>query len=179
MKEAEQEATKKQKKIYFSEELDSRISGFSVVFAFILSGLVLQFAPNYFGNALVTAIVKWVFIIIGLLGTIVEIGKIKSSIYGLDDLLYGCLFLGGWTALFVFADHWVAHTLSFVILPFGAYEFARGTQLLLHSISQNFGKPREKKTEKGDILLILTKLLGVVLVIIQLCTAVMDLNLHS
>lgn len=70
----------REKKIYFSEEIDSRITGLALVFAFIVCGLVLQFVPLYFGNEITTTVFKWLFVVIGVAGFAVVAGKIKSGI---------------------------------------------------------------------------------------------------
>ena len=96
----------KEKKIYFSQEIDSVISGYALAFALIICGLVLQFVPLYFGNHIVTEVFKWIFVAIGVAGFAVEVGKNKSGIIGLDNLFLGLLFTGIWFALFWFGKHW-------------------------------------------------------------------------
>lgn len=177
---AKKEKKTKEKKVYFTPEIDSSISGFSLVLTFAVVGLILQFYPDYFGNEVVTQVVKWIFIVIGIMGLATEVAKQKNQIIGLDNLVYGAFFSGGWLALFVFVKHWIANTLSFVMLIFGLYSFFMGTQQVLRSVSlyrkdKASGKV-EKGAMKGDILLFLTKLLGVVLVAFQICKAAMDIN---
>ena len=169
----------KGKKIYFSEEIDNRITGYALAFALIVCGLVLQFVPMYFGNEIVTTVFKWFFVVIGVAGFAVEAGKIKMGIVGLDNLFIGFLFSGIWFALFWFGKHWIFNTIGFFCLIFGAFGFFQGLQQIIYSASKI---PRAKKEEQSkektrtDILLFLTKLFGVVLVIIQIIKAVMDLS---
>ena len=92
----------KEKKIYFSEEIDSRINGIALVFALLVCGVLLQFSPVYFSNTLVTEILKWVFLIVGVFGFIAETSKIKAKIVGLDNVFLGVFFIAGWFALFWF-----------------------------------------------------------------------------
>lgn len=170
----------KEKKVYFSPEIDSRIEGFALVFTFVVAGLILQFFPTYFGNEVVTQIAKWIFIVIGIMGLASELGKQKNQLIGLDNLAYGLLFIGGWLALFVFVKHWIANTASFILLILGLYAISLGAQqivhtLLLHNKNKEDGS-LNKETTKGDILLFLTKLLGVVLVAFQICKAVIDIK---
>lgn len=169
----------KEKKIYFSEEIDSRITGYALSFALIVCGLVLQFVPLYFGNETVTAIFKWVFVVIGVLGFAVEAGKIKTGIIGLDNLFIGLLFSGIWFALFWFGKHWIFNTIGFFCLIFGAFGFFQGLQQVIYSASKIPKAKKEEQTKektKADILLFLTKLFGVVLVVIQVIKAVIDLS---
>lgn len=169
----------KEKKIYFSEEIDSRITGYALAFALIVCGLVLQFVPLYFGNEVVTTVFKWFFVVIGVAGFGVEAGKIKSGIVGLDNLFVGLLFSGIWFALFWFGKHWIFNTIGFFCLIFGAFGFFQGLQQVIYSASKI---PKVKKEEQSkektrtDILLFLTKLFGVVLVVVQIIKAVMDLK---
>lgn len=169
----------KEKKIYFSEEIDNRITGYALAFALIICGLVLQFVPLYFGNEIITAIFKWIFVVIGVLGFAVEAGKIKTGIVGLDNLFVGLLFSGIWFALFWFGKLWIFNIIGFLCLIFGAFGFFRGLQQVIYSASKI---PRAKKEEQSkeekrtDILLFLTKLFGVVLVVVQIIKAVIDLN---
>lgn len=165
----------KKKKINFSEEVDSRISGFALVFTLIVVGLVLQFNDSYFGNSIITKVIEWVCVVFGVLGFAVELGKAKNNITGLDDLLLGLFLCGGWFALFKFANHWLANTLSFFLLVIGLYSFFSGIQEVLYSVLYR-DNANKKDKEKGDLLLFLTKLLGVVLVVVQICKAVMDLG---
>lgn len=170
---------KKEKKIYFSPEIDSSIEGFSLVLTFAVVGLILQFYPSYFGNEIVTNIVKWLFIVVGILGLASELGKRKNQIVGLDNIVYGTVFTGAWVVLFVYVRHWIANTLSFAFLIFGLYSFFMGIQQVIHSISlyrkEKASGAADKEKTRGDILLFLTKLLGVILVAFQICKAVMDI----
>lgn len=169
----------KEKKIYFSEEIDSRITGYALAFALIVCGLVLQFVPLYFGNEVVTTVFKWFFVVIGAAGFAVEAGKIKSGIVGLDNLFVGLLFSGIWFALFWFGKHWIFNTIGFFCLIFGAFGFFQGLQQVIYSASKipkvKKEEPSKEKT-RTDILLFLTKLFGVVLVVVQIIKAVMDLS---
>ena len=77
----------KPREIIFSKEIDDRIVGFAVVFMFVVGGFILQYFPEYLGNAFMTSLVKWTFIIIGIAGMAVEVGKIQGTIRGLDDII--------------------------------------------------------------------------------------------
>lgn len=169
----------KEKKIFFSEEIDSRITGYALSFALIVCGLVLQFVPMYFGNQIVTETFKWVFVVIGVAGFAVEAGKIKTGIIGLDNLFLGLLFTGIWFALFWFGKHWIFNTIGFLCLIFGAFGFFQGLQQFIYSASKIPKAKTEAQTKektKTDLLLFLTKLFGVVLVVVQIIKAVMDLS---
>ena len=55
---SKEEKSQKGKKIVFSEEIDSKLSGFAVALAFIAVGVLLVFDGSYFGNETVSTIVR-------------------------------------------------------------------------------------------------------------------------
>ncbi len=168
---------KKPREIIFSKEIDDRINGFAVVFMFIVGGFVLQYFPNHFGDAVVTSGIKWTCIIIGMLGLATEVGKIKGNIRGFDDIIWACLAVGIWIILHIFHDYWFVNILSFGVLLFGAYEVALGIQKITHSLLTVKVQPKEERKGNGDSLVLVTNLLGIVLVLIQLCKEIIDSNI--
>lgn len=168
----------KEKKIYFSEEIDSRINGYSLALAFVVCGLLLQFLPVYFGNKIVTEVIKWIFIVFGIAGFAVESGKTKIGIIGLDDVVLGAMFIGAWFALYWFGKHWAFNIIGFACLLFGVYGFLCGVQKIVYSISKipHTRKALSKEEKKTDIILFITKIFGLILAIIQIAKAVIDLS---
>lgn len=169
------EKERKQKKILFSEEIDSRIDGLTLGFAFIVIGLFLLFVPDYFGNKLAGQIVRWIFIVIGTLGLSVELGKLKpiSDIKGFDDLWVGVLFLSVWAALFFLLRNSLWNIVGFFSLIFGMYGTFRGLLRIIYSIQQNRkNKAQSKGTILSDILIFLTKIASLALVVLQLLKAI-------
>lgn len=165
---------KKQKKIVFSEEIDSRIDGLTLGFAFIAVGLFLLFIPDYFGNKLVGQIVRWVFIAIGGLGLFVEFGKVNpiSEIKGFDDLWLGALLLAIWAALYFLTHNFLCNIAGFVCLVLGVYSTFQGLFRIIYSIRLNQkSKTQSKSTIISDILIFLTKVISLVLVVLQLVKA--------
>lgn len=169
------EEKKKQKKIIFSEEIDSKIDGLTLGFAFIVVGLFLLLVPNYFGNELVGQIVRWIFIVIGVLGLLVEFSKSKpiSDIKGFDDLWAGALLLAGWAALFFLAKDSLWNIAGFFCLVFGMYGVFRGIFRIIYSIRLNQkNKAPTKENIASDVFLFLTKLVSLALVVLQLVKAI-------
>lgn len=166
---------KKQKKIVFSEEIDSRIDGLTLGFAFITVGLFLLFIPDYFGNKLTGQIVRWVFIVIGALGLFVEFGRVKpiSDIKGFDDFWVGILFLAVWTALYLLTQNFLCNIAGFFCLVFGLYGSFRGLFRIIYSIRLNRkNKAQSKSTIVSDVLIFLTKVISLALVVLQLVRAI-------
>lgn len=170
-------ASPKHRDVIFSKEIDDRINGFAVIFMFIIGGFVLQYFPEYLGNVVITALVKWIFIIIGIAGMAVEVGKIKSTICGLDDIFWACLGVGIWILLHIYCNHWIFNIISLVALFFGAYELAFGAQKILYSISRIRTQPKEERASSGDLWVLSTNILGIVLVLLQLYKELMDSNI--
>ncbi len=169
------EEKKKQKKIIFSEEIDRKINGLTLGFAFIVVGLFLLLVPNYFGNELVGQIVRWIFIVIGVLGLLVEFSKSKpiSDIKGFDDLWVGALLLAGWAALFFLVKDSLWNIAGFFCLVFGIYGVLRGIFQIIYSIQLNKkNKAQTKGKIVSDVLLFLTKLVSLALVVFQLVKAI-------
>lgn len=166
---------KKSKKIIFSEEIDSRIDGLSLGFAFIIVGLILLFIPDYFPNNLVGKIIRGIFIALGIFGLFIEFGKLKpiSDIKGFDDLSVGIFFLAIWVAFFVHTQHWFGCTVGFICLIIGVYGASRGLIKIIYSIWINQKNKAHKKGEiASDILILLTKLASLALVLFQLIKAI-------
>ena len=165
----------KPKKIVFSAEIDSQINGLALGFSFISVGLVLLFVPDYFGIKLVGQIIRWLFIIVGGLGLIIEFGKLKplSDIKGFDDLWLGVLFLAGWTALFFLTHSWVWNILGFLLLVMGLYGTFLGVFRIIYSIRLNKKiNAQPKGTIISDVLVFLTKVVSLALVVLQFIKAV-------
>ena len=165
---------KKAKKIIFSEEIDSRLDGLTLGVSFVVVGLFLLFVPDYFGSKLAGQIVRWIFICFGVLGLLVEFGKLKpiSDIKGFDDLWVGILILAVWVALFLLTQHWLWNIVGFLCLVLGVYGSLRGLFRIIYSIRLN----RKNNTQtKGsiisDVLLFLTKIASLALVVVQLVKA--------
>ena len=169
--------TQKPREIIFSKEIDDRIVGFAVVFMFVFGGFILQYFPEYLGNAVMTSLVKWTFIIIGIAGMAVEVGKIQGTIRGLDDIIWACLGVGIWILLHIYFNHWFFNIFSLAVLFFGAYELALGLQKIMYSISRIRMQPKEERKQSGDILGLATNLLGIVLVLVQLYKELADSNI--
>ncbi len=161
---------KKEKKIIFSEEVDNKISGFALVLAFLSIGIFLLIFPSYFGNKLVAFVIRWIFVSIGIIGLFAELSETKSSnIKGLDDFILAVAFLGLCTVLYVSTNILWIHIISFLILIIGIYGLYLGSIRIIYSIFQNVRNHKEtKKSITIDIGLLLTKILGLVLVILQL-----------
>ena len=168
------EKKQKEKKIVFSEEIDSLISGLTLGFAFVMVGIVLVLIPDYFGNKIVGNVVRWLFIVVGILGLLTEFGKLKpvSGIKGFDDFSVGVLCLAVWAVFYFLANHVLANIVGFFFLIIGVYGGLSGVFKIAYSIylarKNNIIK---KGTVASDVLVLLTKVASIVLVTIQIVKA--------
>lgn len=163
----------KQNEIIFSKEIDDKINGFAVVITFIITGLFLIFNMNYFGNLMVSNIIRWIFIAIGILGFFVEFPKIiKNKIKGISDFILGIVFLSIWAICFFSRNIWLINIISLFFFVFGLFGSLKGFFEIICSLRSI---RREHIENKGiitvDVLLIISHMLGIALVIIQIIKA--------
>lgn len=163
-------------KIVFSKEIDDNHNGQAIGLSFLSIGFILQFLPEYFGNAWVTNTIKIVFIIIGALGMCLELGKKKSEIKGLDNFLLGILFGGLWWFLYYKFDYWMLNIAIFVLLIIGVYAFFLGFQQILYSMIGRKQGDKTKSLSKDEYLEIFTKVLGLLLVLAQIIKALVEME---
>ena len=150
--------------------------GQAIGLSFLSIGLILQFLTGYFGNKQVTNVVKIVFVVIGALGMCIELGKKKSDVKGLDNLLLGILFVGLWWLLYYKFNLWIINIAIFVLLILGAYAFFLGFQQILYSAIGRKKGDTKKSLSKDDYLEIFTKVLGLLLVLAQILKAIIEME---
>lgn len=162
-----------EKKVVFTKEIDSKISGFAIAFSFISVGILLLCYPGYFGNSLMTTVFRWVFIFFGIIGLAAEIGKTRSdsAIKGIDDLVIGLVLLGLWLVCFLLGNS-ILNMVALSLLVFGLYGTSRGVMEVVYSFSLQKRRTGEAKGKAiTDILLLVTQLASFALVILQLVKA--------
>lgn len=168
----------KEKKIIFSEEIDSSISGFSLVITFIIVGLFLLFNKDYFENQTVSKVIQWIFIVMGCLGFGTEISKMNKDkgIRGIDDLIVGVILVGIWAVIYYFVGYWIGNVIGFLILIMGVYGSSQGIIKIIYSFTLISKNHINNKTGKlhfiKEIILILSEILGIALIVVQILQAV-------
>lgn len=169
--------TNSNKKINFSKEIDNSISSYSLVITFIILGLLLQFYPSSFGS--VSNLVTIIFIVVGILGFLTEIGKTfeKYNLKGSNGILTGVflilvLLIG--KAFIKIPNNWfiIIVTLLKIMYIFfllvGIYSLIDGIFLATYSI---YLKIKDEKSKKRFIKIsteLIIKGLGLILVILQI-----------
>lgn len=168
----------KEKKIRFSEEVDSAIDGFALVITFITVGIFLIFNKNYFDNQTTSTVMQWLFIIIGCLGFGTEISKMNKNrgIKGIDDLMVGIVLLIIWALIYHFVKQNIGHVIGFFVLIIGLYGGCRGLIEIIYSITK-IGRENKKKKESKlsvvkEIILMTSEIAGIALIVIQILQAV-------
>lgn len=163
-----------QKKFVFSEEIDGQINGLTLGFAFIFVGIFLLLVPDYFGNKLAGQIVRWVFVVLGVLGLFAAFKKLKpiSDVKGFDDLWTGIFLLAVWAALYFLTKNFWCNIIGFFCLVFGTYGAFLGFFRIIYSIRRNRKNGVHSKSMIGsDVLIFLTKIVSLALVVLQLIKA--------
>ena len=172
------EQNKQAKKVTFSEEVDSSISGFALVITFIIVGIFLLFNKDYFGNQIVATIIQCLFITIGLLGFGPEISKLNKNrgIKGIDDLIIGIIIVAIWAVIYYWVKNWIGNLIGFFFLIIGLYGGCRGILEILYSLTKI--NREHKETQKSrieiikEIILILSEIAGIALIVIQILQAI-------
>lgn len=81
----------KEKKVMFSEEIDSSIDGFALGITFVLVAF-FEVYFKIFGNRMVEIVLAIGLLLFGIFGTLTEIGRISTdNIKGGDDLVFWAL----------------------------------------------------------------------------------------
>lgn len=168
---------KNESKIIFSKEIDDKISGFAIAITFVVIGIGLSLSSNFFENEIVSEIIRWIFIVVGLLGMVAEYNKRKkkSSIKGFDDLAAGitCISIAG-LILFLVKNIW-GKVIFFLIALIGLYGCITALLKISYSVyismKQRESNENNNKGVISDLIIFLTQLIGLLLIIIQFIQA--------
>ena len=159
----------KEKKILFSEEIDSAINGFAIGLLFIGIGLFLFLKPDYFSAPIVTYIIGAVLGLFGVAGTGIELSK-ATKIKGMDSFSLGAIAFVGWLAQYIYIGKLWSNILFFVLLIFGGYGLLSGLLQAIYSIINNAKKQSKDTENSSDGKIAFGKLLSqIVLFLTQLC----------
>jgi hypothetical protein len=162
------------KKIVFSEDIDHKISGFSLGFAFITTGLILLVFPDFFISESITDIIRKTYIFVGIIGLIVELNKNKSNdIKGIGDLVLGLSIILIAIIIYIYIDMIVFNILSFLLLQIALFGFFRGLVSIIYSlILKTKNNSTTKKNIISEILLMFTRFASLTLIIFQIIEVV-------
>ena len=167
---------KLEKKIEFTEEIDSAINGYAIAMTFIIIGLFLLYNLDYFGNNVVSIVILSIFTFWGVVGTFIELSK-NNVIKGLDDFGIGIVIFIPWLLLYILLNNIWSNIFSFIFLVFGTYFLISGIIKIGYSIMINARESNRKITTIiKDIFKILPSLASFILVIFNIIKITIELN---
>ena len=108
----------KEKKIVFSEIIDSQINGYAVGISFLGISTFLLIKNTYFQWPILTYIIGAIFGLIGIAGIGTELDKNKK-LKGIGNLVIGLLCLAVWFAIYIVFTQGITpiHSMLMYILP--------------------------------------------------------------
>ena len=147
----------KEKKVIFSEEIDSSIDGFALGITFVLVAF-FEVYFKIFGNRMVEIVLAIGLLLFGIFGTLIEIGKISTdNIKGGDDLVTG-LFLAAPSVFIIFKfNKVILNIIMFIVLAFGIFGAMKGVIEILYSLKIKRRKTENKKVEVMQIVVAATE----------------------
>jgi len=173
---------KEPKKIVFSEEVDSAITGYALGFTFMGIGCFLFFNPSYFFSPIASYIIGAIISAFGVMGTGVELSK-SSKIKGMDGLSIGLVCLAIWFVSYIKIKSFWTNIFFFTFLVIGCFGILQGFFQAVYSILQNIkaekrqaDKDKKEKISFGklasQLVLFLTQLCSLVLALLNVIKAV-------
>ena len=157
----------KDKKIVFSEEIDSSINGIALGTAFVMLSIFVVYFKIF--NTIAEKFIAVILLELGIAGTLTEIGRIKKEdIKGLDDLIVGVL-LTVVSVVVILKFRNVALNIGlFIVLLLGSYGMIRGILEILYSLKLQRRKSNNVKIEIMKIVVAVTEFISLIVVILQL-----------
>lgn len=163
----------KDKKITFSEEVDSSITGFSLGITLILVALFVYYI-ELFHNKIIEIVVAIILVFIGMIGTFLEIGKAKNDdIKGIDDLGLGIVLSTISVFLVLRYDKLPLNIVCFLVLLFSIFGTIQGILKIFYSLKIHKRKTDNKKIGILKVIVGITEIAALAVAIIQLITELM------
>lgn len=159
---------KKEKKIVFSEKIDSMINGYALGLTCIGVGIFLLLKPSYFFSPSVSYIIGALIGAFGVMGTGIELDK-SSKIKGFGNITIGLVVFAVWLVLYVKIKILWVNIISFGLLVFGCYGTILGIIQGIYSIVRNTQVPKSDSPNKKSGSVICTLLSQTILFLTQLC----------
>lgn len=162
----------KEKKVIFSEEIDSSIDGFALGITFVLVAF-FEVYFKIFGNRMVEIVLAIGLLLFGIFGTLIEIGKISTdNIKGGDDLVTGLLLAAPSVFIIFKFNKVILNIIMFIVLAFGIFGAMKGVIEILYSLKIKRRKTENKKVEVMQIVVAATEVVALAVAIIQLVNEV-------
>lgn len=162
----------KEKKIVFSEKIDSSICGFALGIAFVLAAF-FEVYFKIFGNRIVEIVIAIVLLIVGIAGTLTEIGKIKKDdIKGTDDFVLGLILTVLPIIFILIFNKVIINIFLFPIFMFGTFGGLKGIMEIIYSLKLKKRESGNTKIEVMKIIVAITEIIALAVAIIQLIDAI-------
>ncbi len=163
------------KKIIFSEKIDSIINGIALGLAFIIFAFLIYFF-DIFHNVILDRILAVVSAMVGILFTSFEIDKIdKDKMYGFGDCVLGMIFIIPAISVILYFKSLFLNIVMSGLLILGTYGSSRGLLEIIYSVSGQ-EKSGYKKFDIIKILTFFTEFIALVVVVIQLMTEIIKIR---
>lgn len=160
----------KEKKIIFSEEIDSSINGFSLGVSFVVVALLIWFF-GLFHNRIAESIITIVLLVFGIGGTFLEIEKINQrGIKGFGDFGLGAVFSALLVYLIFRFDIIILNVVCIIGLLLSVFAVFSGVMKIGYSIKIQKRKTENRKIEIFKIIAGITEIIALIVVILQLVT---------
>lgn len=157
-----------EKKIVFSEEIDSSINGFALGISFVMLAIFVVYF-KIFNNAIIEKCVAIFLLIFGIAGTITEIGRIKKGdIKGLDDLIIGFIISVLSIVGILKLQNMYYNIGLFVVLLLGSFGTVKGILEIFYSLRLQRRKSNNTKMEIMKIIVAITEIIALIIAVIQL-----------
>lgn len=158
----------KDKKIVFSEEIDSSINGIALGTAFVMLSIFVVYF-KIFNNTIAEKVIAVTLLVFGIAGTLTEIGRIKKEdIKGLDDLIVGLLLTILSVVIILKFRNATLNIGLFIVLLLGSYGMIRGILEVFYSLKIQRRKSNNVKIEIMKSVVAITEFISLIVVILQL-----------
>lgn len=157
----------KEKKVIFSKEIDSSITGFALGISFVLlAGLIYYF--DIFHWSIVDRIMSIFLLVFGIGGTCIEIGRIEGEkIKGIGDFLLGLVITILALFLILKFDQIILNVFCSIVLFFSLFGTIKGVIEVFYSLRLQRRKSQNKKIEILKVIAVITELLALAVAVFQ------------
>ena len=157
-------------KVIVNEKIDKQVNSLALAITFILLGILLTVVSDFVGDAFVTSMLRWFFVVIGIVGLFSSFGNTESTVKGTSDIAAGVFVIAVAVLAFQYIPAPFGGVIALLILIFGLFGVVRGVLFVIYTMYLS-GKQAES-ADRGAVLASvlegLSKLAALALVIAQL-----------
>lgn len=157
----------KEKKVIFSEEIDSIINGLALGISFVVIALFVWFG-NLFHNRVAESVFAIALLLIGICGTFLEIERANKELKGIGNFGLGVFISVFVTIIILKFDVVFVSIFCLVILLFGVYAMIEGILEMIYSLKIQKRQTGNRKIGIFQIVTGVTEIIALIVVILQL-----------